>query len=186
MYNLKYTLYAIPNEKPNNWSLKIYCHTTEIEDWNESPRGQRYAEMNLNTIKVQNEIMKKEVESKGQVMVFAGFDLEVPKNAKIIMEENLKMTAHPRFTYPIFKRNGFQRYAFEKGWTGAIHFLQDFTQLLITNSRKMSKIINSRESLLKIEELERKTIEENKGLDENQIMLKLMEKFNESFFNKFI
>lgn len=161
MYNLNYRLYATPDSKIKGlYNLSIICKTSHIEDWNETPKEQRYTEVCFNDMKFGYEMAKKSGENIG---LFHGYDCDMPKNSLLVMEENLKMTAHGRFAYPIFRRNGFQRHRFEGTWNVPVGFLRDYVGNLVKYSKKLEKKLTSKKASIKFTELEKEALEESGG-----------------------
>lgn len=177
MYNLNYRLYATPDSKTKGlYNLSIICKTSHIEDWNETPKEQRYAEVCFNDMKFGYEMAKKSGENIG---LFHGYDCDMPKNSLLVMEENLKMTAHGRFTYPIFRRNGFQRHRFEGTWNVPVGFLRDYVGNLVKYSKKLEKKLTSKKASIKLVELEKEALEESGGKQDFNYMKNLNKKIVE-------
>lgn len=164
MYNLNYRLYATPIPRQGGlYNLSIICKTSHVEDWNETPREQRYTEVCFNDMKLGYEMAKKSGENIG---LFHGYDCDIPKNSLLVMEESLKMTAHGKFGYPIFKRNGFQRHRFEGTWNVPVGFLRDYVGNLVKYSKKLEKKLTSKKASIKLAELEKQALEENDGKED--------------------
>jgi len=141
MKRLKFTMAATPTEIKDNWKIGIYGSQEDVDNtgnWSEGPRRERLISQIVDQMFAMNDA--EYLKDAHEKSIFKGLGTPIPANAKKIMETSFVVQMSKDKKGIKVKRGDFQRFAFEKGWTGLVPVMNTFTDNQFKLMRMCEKI----------------------------------------------